>query len=208
MKKWFLGLAVVAVIVMVMYPLLQQTTETAAAAGGGNWLAELQSHREEQQDFYKGKSSPLTERQRGGFALKFFEPNPDFRIKARYYPEPMKETVTIATTTGKQEKMLRHGKVRFTYMGEVQELTLLQQQSTQLQAMNPPLFLGFTDFTNGVSTYGGGRYLEVALPQNDSIIIDFNRAYQPYCAYNETYSCPVPLRANRLFFEVEAGERL
>lgn len=208
MKKWLLIVAVIAIGGVIMYPLLQQNEETAAAAGGGDWLEQLEEHRSEQQAFYAGKSSPLPEAERANFKLNYFPPDKNFVFKARYYPEPMKETITIPTTTGKQQKMLRHGKVRFTHSGEVQELVLLQQQNTQLQSLKPPLFLAFTDFTNGVTTYGGGRYLEVALPVNDSITVDFNRAYQPYCAYNETYSCPVPLRENRLFFEVQAGERL
>ena len=67
------------------------------------------------------------------------------------------------------------------------------------------LFLPFTDKTNGDSSYGGGRYLDLKLPEGDSIIIDFNQAYNPYCAYNDKYSCPVPPKSNNLDIEVLAG---
>ena len=67
------------------------------------------------------------------------------------------------------------------------------------------LFLPFLDNTNGEESYGGGRYVEARIPEGDTIIIDFNKAYNPYCAYNEKYSCPIVPRQNYLPIEVKAG---
>ncbi|MCK5678470.1 MAG: DUF1684 domain-containing protein, partial [Flavobacteriaceae bacterium] len=67
------------------------------------------------------------------------------------------------------------------------------------------LFLPFTDKTNGESTYGGGRYLDLKIPDGDTTVIDFNKAYNPYCAYNHKYSCPIPPKANQLDVEINAG---
>ena len=67
------------------------------------------------------------------------------------------------------------------------------------------LFLPFLDNTNGLSTYGGGRYMDLTVPKSDSIWLDFNTAYNPYCAYNELYSCPIVPRQNYIPLKVEAG---
>ena len=67
------------------------------------------------------------------------------------------------------------------------------------------LFLPFTDLTSGVDTYGGGRYIDQKIPEGNSIIIDFNQSYNPYCAYNPRYSCPIPPPENDLLIEIMAG---
>jgi hypothetical protein len=67
------------------------------------------------------------------------------------------------------------------------------------------LFLPFNDYTNGNETYGGGRYLDVRIPKGNTMVLDFNKAYNPYCAYTYGYSCPVPPRGNSLETEINAG---
>jgi uncharacterized protein (DUF1684 family) len=67
------------------------------------------------------------------------------------------------------------------------------------------LFIPFKDLTNGEDTYGGGRYLDLKIPEGETILIDFNRAYNPYCAYNHNYSCPIPPFENHLKVKIEAG---
>ena len=70
------------------------------------------------------------------------------------------------------------------------------------------LFLPFTDNTNGVETYGGGRYIDLKIPAGNTINIDFNKAYNPYCAYSDKYSCPIPPPENHLDIEIKAGIKL
>ena len=67
------------------------------------------------------------------------------------------------------------------------------------------LFLPFTDLTSGDGSYGGGRFLDTTIPKGDTIVLDFNKAYNPYCAYNSAYSCPIPPKENDLLVRVEAG---
>ena len=67
------------------------------------------------------------------------------------------------------------------------------------------LFLPFIDDTNGEESYGGGRYIDLRIPEGDTIVIDFNKSYNPYCAYNDKYSCPIVPRINYLALEVRAG---
>ncbi len=69
------------------------------------------------------------------------------------------------------------------------------------------LFFPFTDLSSGFGSYGGGRYIDLHIPPSDSILIDFNRSYNPYCAYNGRYSCPIPPRENHINFEITAGVR-
>ena len=67
------------------------------------------------------------------------------------------------------------------------------------------LFLPFTDLTNGEATYAGGRYIDLAIPDGDTLIIDFNKSYNPYCAYNKKYSCPIVPKVNHLEIDINAG---
>ncbi len=85
---------------------------------------------------------------------------------------------------------------------------LLAYQNLDLLKNKPEyrkLFVPFNDYTNGVSSYGGGRYLDIDIPAGDKTIIDFNFAYNPYCAYHDRWSCPIPPSENNLDIEVEAG---
>lgn len=89
-----------------------------------------------------------------------------------------------------------------------QKFELPVYQSKQLMATveyRDYLFLPFPDLTNGNQTYPGGRYIELSIPKGDSIVIDFNQAYNPYCAYSARYSCPVVPAANHLEIEIPAG---
>ena len=70
------------------------------------------------------------------------------------------------------------------------------------------LFVPFTDLTNGKETYGGGRYMDVEIPEGDSIVLDFNKAYNPYCAYSTNYSCPIPPKENDLPISINAGLKI
>ena len=85
--------------------------------------------------------------------------------------------------------------------GETITLKIYQTESAYLNEQDNTLFLPFLDLTNGENTYGGGRYLDLMIPDNDSLIIDFNKAYNPYCAYNPNYSCPIVPRTNFYTFK-------
>jgi uncharacterized protein (DUF1684 family) len=105
-------------------------------------------------------------------------------------------------TDGTTEEYLNYGTLSFELDGETQQLTLLKAFDQE-----NVFFLGFYDLTNGKGTYEGGRYVEPELLDYQTFLIDFNMAYNPYCAYTHDYSCPLPPPENRITQKVEAGEK-
>ena len=98
------------------------------------------------------------------------------------------------------------GTLHFTLNGTDEQLTVFQNiDLSRLEDYRNYLFVPFTDLTNGEQTYGGGRYLDLEGPLGDTVELDFNRAYNPYCAYGGRYSCPIPPQENHLEVSVEAG---
>ncbi len=164
---------------------------------------DLEHFRKEKDEFFRAHpQSPLTREQRRTFqGLSYFPPAPDLRL--RLSPEaPEGETeVRMQTTTGGEEVYRRAGLVRFEVEGQPASLTLYASE-------HPGLFLPFRDTTSGKESYGGGRYLDLDEPGDDGRVeIDFNYAYNPYCAYNEAWTCPLPPPENWLSVPIRAGER-
>ncbi len=152
--------------------------------------------------FGGSRQSPLTREQQKNFkGLKYFDENPALRftVKIEKYPHP--ERVIMHTSTGHGAEFFKYGVVRFTVNGQPQTLHLYQS------AEHDSLFLPFMDETTGHETYGSGRYLDAQERDDDTLELDFNLSYNPYCAYNEQWTCPIPPRENRLTVRIEAGER-
>lgn len=158
-------------------------------------------------DFANPEKSPLEEKDRLVFhELDFFPVNVDFCFEATLERTPQAMPFMMQRTKD-QVKYVKYGNAVFTFQGKTYSLELYQ--NLDLIARNPDykdhLFLPFTDVTNGNSTYAGGRYIDLKIPENNRIVIDFNQAYNPLCAYNKKYSCPIPPKENDLPFAVEAG---
>jgi uncharacterized protein (DUF1684 family) len=163
-------------------------------------MSRLETFRHEKDDFFRhDPHSPLTPDQRVDFAgLKYFPENPALDLKLEVEEFSEKQTVAMQTTTGDVQDYERFGRFRFTVEGEEVELTLFH---------NPHgFFLPFADSLAGKETYGAGRYLEPDLLLDGRFHVDFNLAYNPYCAYNELYSCPITPAENRLKVPIRAGE--
>lgn len=135
--------------------------------------------------------------------LQYFEANPALKITARFEPIMTINTVKIPTYNGDLLDYISYGYLHFEYNGTPQRLTIYSSVTDGKQ----DLFLGFRDQTNGQATYGGGRYINLKHQGETEVTLDFNLAYNPYCAYNEAFICPVPPRENTLDFEVNAGEK-
>ncbi|MDP6921978.1 MAG: DUF1684 domain-containing protein [Lutibacter sp.] len=140
--------------------------------------------------------------------LSFFEFNPAFRVEAVLKLTPDAPVFEMKTTTERLPLYKKYAEASFVLAGRERRLNLFQLQdplSTGTEA--PHLFLPFNDLSNGKSTYGGGRYMNLPIPPAGSthITIDFNQSYNPYCAYNEKYSCPIPPVANNLDINILAG---
>lgn len=136
----------------------------------------------------------------------FFEPNETFRVKAKFERVEDALPFLMKTTTDRLPQYQLYGVATFEINGQSFQLSLYQQLGFGRIAKEAnQLFLPFTDLTNGHGTYDGGRFMDVEIPLGDTIVIDFNRAYNPYCAYNPNYSCPIPPKENHLETEILAG---
>lgn len=112
----------------------------------------------------------------------------------------------MKTTTSRVSEERVFGVLTFELKGKQFELNVYQgKEMMTTKGYEDYLFLPFLDDTNGDTTYGGGRYIDLRIPEGDSIEIDFNTAYNPYCVYNAKYSCPIVPRQNYVAIKVEAG---
>jgi len=110
------------------------------------------------------------------------------------------------TTTGREPLYVKYGEAHFVFQEKEIVLNIYQNQGLLTQPeYQDYLFLPFTDVTNGASSYAGGRYIDLKIPESETILIDFNTAYNPYCAYNGRYSCPIPPEENHLDLKIIAG---
>ena len=158
--------------------------------------------------FYADTSqSPLLKEDRLVFkGLAFYPIDTDFRIKAKFVRTPEEKPFKMLTTTERRPDYIKFGEVYFSLMGKQFKLNIYQNIHLIKKAgFENYLFLPFTDLTNVEETYGGGRYIDLRIPAGDSIIIDFNQSYNPYCAYNHRYSCPIPPKENNMDVLVKAG---
>jgi len=155
-----------------------------------------------------GAEAPLTPARLQG--VSYFPPDPDFRVTGTFTATEDAEPFHMATTTGKPAEYIEYGTFHFTLDGKEQSLTIYRRIAhIRSPLYRDLLFVPFRDKTNGASTYAGGRYLDVRIGdiEEGQLTIDFNRAYNPYCVYNEGYSCPIPPRQNTIQAAVTAGEK-
>jgi len=154
-------------------------------------------------------TSPLTAEDLKSFkTLDFFNINEKFKVKATLKLTPNEPIFEMQTTTERVPLYRKYAVASFSIDGKKFQLSLYQnQQNLTSMEYGNLLFLPFNDISNGKTSYGGGRYIDVEIPKegSNSIIIDFNKAYNPYCAYNHKYSCPIPPKENTLHISIEAG---
>lgn len=149
--------------------------------------------------------SPLTSEQKKEFKnLDFYPIDPNFRVRAKMVPVDDKRILEIPMTDGSTERYLKHSHAEFELDGKTHRLLLLQAER-ELDKRN--FFLAFADATSGIETYGGGRYINLRQDGKNSILVDFNQAYNPYCAYNPEFACPLPPKENLLDIAIRAGEK-
>lgn len=158
-------------------------------------------------EFKDASKSPLKKKDRRNFkALEFFKFDSLYVVEANFTKLEDEEPFQMKTNTDRLLTYLRYGEISFKLKGESHTLSVYQDQELMAEAgFEDYLFLPFLDDTNGEETYGGGRYLDLNIPEGNSLTIDFNTAYNPYCAYNELYSCPIVPRNNYVGVEVRAG---
>lgn len=158
-------------------------------------------------EFKNPETSPLPDRYRKDFeTLEFFQPDTSYIVAARLVRTPDALPFLMPTTTDRKSKEVVYGIVHFILNGKERQLEIYQNEELMLkEGFEDYLFLPFTDLTNGEESYGGGRYIDLAIPVTDTIVIDFNKAYNPYCVYNKKFSCPLVPVVNHLDTKVLAG---
>ena len=188
------GVIFVALILFQYYSLKNPST----------YLRKLDVERSQKNlQFQNAPESPLTQEQKSDFpGLVYFAPDENYRCEATLIKDGVQDTLLLLTSTGEKQQFIRAGKLEFALQGQSHQLVAFRYVGERENTY----FIPFTDLTSGVSSYGGGRYMDISTIA--PLYIDFNRAYHPYCVYNETYSCPIPPRENRLNLEIRAGEKL
>src|SRR5690606_26607706 len=155
-------------------------------------------------------TTPLSEQDKKQFkGIKFFPINDKYRVEARFTPIENGRIIPFTTSSNSIKEYRELGTASFTIDNKEQTLTLYEPAQTIAGAENL-VFIPFKDATSGLTSYGAGRYLE--LDKNDlnpeqTLIMDFNKAYNPYCAYSDDYNCPLPPAENTLSVKIEAGVR-
>lgn len=157
--------------------------------------------------FKDASQSPLRPKDRKNFkSLDFFPVDSSFVIEADLERTPQSKWFNMKTTSDRTTEERVYGILTFKLKGQNVKLNIYQgKESLDDEGNKDYLFLPFLDDTNGEETYGGGRYIDCSIPTGKIMIIDFNKAYNPYCAYNEDYSCPIVPRENYIPVKVEAG---
>jgi uncharacterized protein len=193
-------LGVIAVIAIAVGYTLTATESPEA------YLEKVEKERERQFKYLKYNiESPLTETQKKELTdLDHYPIDPKYKVRAKMVPVEDRRMLELPMTDGSIEKYLKHSWAEFEWEGKTIRLLLLQAAKEQDKRN---FFLAFADATSGGETYGGGRYLNLRQDGKNSITIDFNLAYNPYCAYNPDFACPLPPKENILEVGILAGEK-
>lgn len=158
-------------------------------------------------EYKDATTSPLKDKDRKHFeGLDFFKLDSTYVVEAILKRTSNSKWFNMKTTTSRVSKERIFGVLTFELKGKSYQLNIYQGKDLmEKEGYEDYLFLPFLDETNGLESYGGGRYIDARIPEGDIMIIDFNKAYNPYCAYNDRYSCPIVPRKNYLKTRVEAG---
>lgn len=176
-------------------------------SGKEQLLGETEWQKQMNADFKDASKSPLKKKDLKQFkSLDFFKYDSIYRVEARLKRTPNSQWFKMKTTTDEESDERIFGVLSFQLKGKNHQLNVYQgKELMKTEGFEDYLFLPFLDDTNGETSYAGGRYVDLSIPESDTIIIDFNEAYNPYCAYNEKYSCPIVPRENYVPVKIEAG---
>lgn len=168
-------------------------------------MNQLETFRAEKDEFFRDHPhSPVAGAPSKFTGLSYFPEAAAYRLEAEVEPFAEAEEVDLLTSVGDMQRYLRFGLARFELEGRELSLTLFKPLGSDGHAAG--LFVPFKDGTNGRETYGAGRYLETGPLVNERLLLDFNYAYNPFCAYSERYRCPLPPFENHLNADIRAGE--
>lgn len=184
----------------------EQARGVAVSVPAGYAVGILDARRAKDAEFRTAQASPVPSEQRASFhGLDYYPVDPSWRLVLPLEPDRTSRPMTVTTNLGERRKLRRQGSVRFERDGRTVSLGLYRF----LDDASPDnaLWLAFVDGSAGSETYPGGRFLDTELGPDGRVVLDFNLAYNPYCAYGWAYSCPAAPPENHLAIPIRAGER-
>ncbi|HMP99297.1 MAG TPA: DUF1684 domain-containing protein [Cyclobacteriaceae bacterium] len=199
-RNFIIGAVVVLVVVISLIYALQggQTTQ--------DYYASIKKEREEKDRFMRVSSeSPFKEAELAFTGLKYYDPDVRYKVTARLIPIREKQLRTLSTNDGLEKRYMEYAYAEFEIGNYTQRLLILE--IIDMGPYRGTLFLAFGDATSAKETYGAGRYIDIKKPAGNTLVLDFNTAYNPYCAYAEEFSCPLPPKENLLEVAIRAGEK-
>lgn len=189
--------------------LLILSTQAVFAQLSGKEIVESNLKFREQinHEYADSTESPLTKEDLAKFTeLPFFQIDTNLCVEASFKRPKRKKSFKMKTTTDRKPMYDVYAVATFTIDGKEYSLNIYQSHRLrEMEEFKDHLFLPFKDLSNGEESYGGGRFIDLSIPEGETIVIDFNQAYNPYCAYNTRYSCPIPPKENFLNMKVLAG---
>lgn len=192
-----------AFALVAMATIAQACTSGGVPADDAGYVQELLAARAAKDAEFRNSGEPIPRDRFDEFLpLSYFSPDPEYMVPASFTPATERIVAEMPTSTGTIRRTARLGVLQFTLKGQQLSLAAFSEED-----MNR-LFVPFSDLTSGTETYPAGRYIDLTRTPTGIYILDFNRAYHPYCYYNVTYECPYPPAENRLPLPVRAGERL
>jgi uncharacterized protein len=198
-KNILLIIVVVALIAIVFYSFQDSQDDTA-------YIEAITKEREEKDRFMRTASESPIQDKASFKGLKYFPPDPHYKIIADLKPIESRKVVVLGTSDGKEERYIEYAYAEFNLDDVSNRLLILEVMD--MGPFKGKLFLAFGDETSAIETYGAGRYLDLTKnPGAATITLDFNKAYNPYCAYNSIYSCTLPPPENLLKVAINAGEK-
>jgi uncharacterized protein (DUF1684 family) len=209
----YLAIILVVVILFMLFLVNVEAPETSNISGGTDTYTQklLQDRFEKDAKLVDSATSRFNVEERAMFTVKglqYFDPDKDYRVVAEFVADTSTPVFQMPTTTERKPNYRIYGYLHFIVKDTLCKLTAYQNMDFKNSpAYDNTLFLPFMDNTNGLYTYGGGRYLDINIPESDTCILDFNRAYNPYCAYSARWSCPLVPFENDLSISILAGEK-
>ena len=173
------------------------------------YINDIQSERHTKDSSYSIiAESPFGEEQLTTFTgLKYFPIDKKYKLEARIEILSKEEVVQLQTSTDRMPNYLRYAFIYFSLDNKEYKLTAFKSLDSKEKEFENYLFLPFTDKNSTNEVYGGGRYVDFEIPITANFLLDFNKAYNPYCAYNHKWSCVIPPRENALDVAINAGEK-
>jgi uncharacterized protein (DUF1684 family) len=176
--------------------------------------SDLKTFREgRDKEFRDRAQSPLQQEDFAAFeGLNYFPEDKNFVVTAKFEKSADEKYFSMPTSSGVSKRYIKTGVLRFNLGGADYALNAYQSEAILLSEKSPYknlLFIPFKDLTNGKETYGGGRYIDITKPETGEVVLNFNLAYNPNCAYgSDKYACPIPPKDNFLQAEIKAGEKI